>query len=161
MDQNIQRALWLGVSIMMFVAIVSTGLYLFNQGRVVAEVGGEQLDSVSEQLSLSKYAAFDNSKVAGSMLINTVKEYKNESGEFIIVVRTNYPTTTQYISTGTISKNVLSGTLKDKTRSIIDTEIQNMTDATSSDYINPHSEFMAQLVYDNNDVVKGIYAIQQ
>lgn len=161
MDQNIQKALWLGVGIMMFVAIVSTGLFLFNQGRNVAEAGGEQLDTVSEQLALSKYQAFDNDTVSGSMLINTVKEHKTSGGEFIIVVQTSYPSTTQYVSTGTVSSNVISGTLAEKTTSANDTDIQNLNDDTSSSYINPHGEFLAQLIYDSNGVVKGINAVQQ
>ncbi len=47
---------------MMFVAIVSTGLFLFNKGKSVAEVGGGQLDTVSEQLALSKYQSYDNKR---------------------------------------------------------------------------------------------------
>ena len=161
MDQNIQKALWLGVGIMMFVAIVSTGLFLFNKGKTVAEVGGGQLDTVSEQLAMSKFNSFDNEVVSGSMVINTIKEYKNEGGEFIIVVTTSYPSTTQYISTGSISSNTLTGTLTAKTRAATDTDIQNLNNDTTSTYINPHAEFMAQLIYDNNDVVKGIAIVQQ
>jgi uncharacterized membrane protein len=161
MDQNIQKALWLGVGIMMFVAIVSTGLFLLNKGKAVAEVGGSQLDVVSEQLAMSKYNSFDNEVVSGSMVINTIKEYKNAGGEFIVVVTTSYPSTTQYISTGSVSSNIVSGSLTEKVRTTTDTDIQNLNDDTSSTYINPHAEFMAQLIYDNNDVVKGIVAVQQ
>lgn len=161
MDQNIQKALWLGVGIMMFVAIVSTGLFLFNKGKTVAEVGGGQLDTVSEQLAMSKFNSFDNEVVSGSMVINTIKEYKNEGGEFIIVVTTSYPSTTQYISTGSISSNTLTGSLTGKSRTATDTDIQNLNNDTTSTYVNPHAEFMAQLIYDNNDVVKGIAIVQQ
>jgi hypothetical protein len=161
MDQNIQKALWLGVGIMMFVAIVSTGLFLFNKGKAVAEIGGGQLDTVSEQLAMSKYNSFDNEIISGSMVINTIKEYKNEGEEFIISVSTSYPSTTQYISTGTITSNIVSGTLTAKARTANDTDIQNLNDDTSSTYVNPHAEFMAQLIYDNNDVVKGIVVVQQ
>ncbi len=161
MDQNIQRALWLGVGIMMFVAVVSTGLFLFNQGRAVAEVGGEQLSVVSEQLSLAKYQAFDNEVVSGSMLINTIKEYKSSDGEFIILVNTSYPSNSQYISTGSVSANTLTSSLTGKTRASNDSDLQALNDETSTTYINPHGEFMAQLIYDSNDVVKGIVANQQ
>ncbi len=95
------------------------------------------------------------------MLINTIKEYKLEGGEFIIEVTTNYPSTVQYISSGTVTNNTLSGVLTGKTRVETDADIQSLKDETSSTYVNPHGEFMAQLIYDNNDVVKGIYAIQQ
>lgn len=161
MDQNIQKALWLGVGIMMFVAIVSTGLFLFNKGKAVAEAGGGQLDIVSEQLAMSKFNSFDNETVSGSMLINTVKEYKQKGGEFIIVITTNYPTTTQYISTGIVSSNIVSGALTGKSLVATDSDIQALNNDTASTYINPHAEFMAQLIYDNNGVVKGISAVQE
>lgn len=161
MDSNIQKALWLGVSIMMFVAIVSTGLFLFNKGKTVAEAGGEKLDNVSEQLSMVEYAAFDNEVVQGDLLANTIKQRKSTDGEFIVIVTTSYPSTTQYISTGSVSGGLLSGTLTAKTKAQQDTDLQNLKDETASTYINPHAKFMAQLIYDSNDVVRGIVAIQQ
>jgi len=161
MDQNIQKALWLGVSIMMFIAVVSTGLFLFNQGRTVAEVGGDQLENMTEQLANAKYQAFDNDVVSGSMLINTIKEYKSKSGEFLIVVNTSYPSNQDYISSGTVSGTILTSGLTKLSRTDIDNDIKNLNDTTSTSYINPHGEFLAQLIYDNNDVVKGILATQQ
>lgn len=161
MDQNIQKALWLGVSIMMFVAIVSTGLFLFNKGKTVAEAGGEKLDNVSEQLSMVEYAAFDNEVVQGDLLANTIKQRKSTDGEFIVIVTTSYPSTTQYISTGSVSSGTLTGTLTAKTKAQQDTDLQHLKDETASTYINPHAKFMAQLIYDANDVVRGIVAVQQ
>lgn len=161
MDQNIQKALWLGVSIMMFVAIVSTGLFLFNKGKTVAEAGGDKLDNVSEQLSMVEYAAFDNEVIQGDLLANTIKQRKSTDGEFIMIVTTSYPSTTQYISSGTVSAGTLSGTLAAKTKAQQDLDLQHLKDETYSTYINPHAKFMAQLIYDSNDVVRGIIAIQQ
>jgi hypothetical protein len=161
MDQNIQKALWLGVSIMMFVAIVSTGLFLFNKGKTVADAGGEQLDNVSEQLSMVEYTAFDNEVIKGDLLANTIKQRKSTEGEFIIVVTTSYPSTIQYISTGTVASGSLTGSLTAKTRAQQDSDLQNLKNETSASYINPHGKFMAQLIYDSNDVVRGIIAIQQ
>jgi len=161
MDQNIQKALWLGVSIMMFVAIVSTGLFLFNKGKTVAEAGGEKLDNVSEQLSMVEYAAYDNEVIQGDLLANTIKQRKSTDAEFIVIVTTSYPSTTQYISSGTVSSGLLSGTLSTKTKAQQDTDLQRLKDETSATYINPHAKFMAQLIYDSNDVVRGIIAVQQ
>ncbi|MBN2220971.1 MAG: hypothetical protein JW708_02115 [Vallitaleaceae bacterium] len=161
MDQNIQKALWIGVSIMMFVAIVSTGLFLFNKGKGVAESSGNKLDDMAMQLSMVEYEKYDNMVVSGSDLVNTIKNYKTRSGEFIVVIQTAYPSTTQYVSSGTVSSNVLSSTLTAKSKAAIDSDIQAALNETSSTYINPFGDFMTQLIYDANDVVKGIVAIQQ
>lgn len=161
MDQNIQKALWLGVGIMLFVAIVSVGLHLFNKGKEVANAGGEQLDSISEKLAMTEYEPFDNNVVKGDMLVNTIKQHKKDGGKIMIVVTTSRPSTTQYISTGGVSNNVLSGNLSGKTVSQTDSDIQQVIDETSNQYINPHGDFMCQLIYDSNDAVKGIVATQQ
>lgn len=161
MDQNIQKALWLGVGVMMFIAIVSTGMYLFDKGRNVAEASGEQIDSMSQQLSMVEYSAYDNKVIKGDVVRNAINQFKYESGEFIVVVSTSYPSTNQYISSGTVSSNVLSSSLTEKTRAEIDMEIQGAMDQTASNYINQYGEFLSQLIYDANDAVVGINIIQQ
>ena len=161
MDQNIQKALWLGVGIMMFIAIVSTGLFLFNKGKNLAEASGEQLDTMSEQLANIQYEKFDNMVVTGGDVLNAIKQYKQNSGSFIVEVHTNYPSSTQYISSGTISNNTLSGALSDKTKAQMDQDLQESKNTDASVYINPQGSFMTQLIYDGNDVVKGIIAKQQ
>lgn len=161
MDQNIQKALWLGVGVMMFIAIVSTGMFLFNKGRTVAETSGEQIDSMSKNLAMVEYTAYDNKVIKGDVVRNAINEFKYDSGKFIVVVSTSYPSTNQYISSGSISGNVLSSTLTEKTRATIDLEIQSVVDQTSSGYINQYGEFLSQLIYDSNDSVVGISIVQQ
>lgn len=161
MDQNIQKALWLGVGVMMFIAIVSTGLFLFNKGKNLADASGEHLDSMSEQLASIQYEKFDNMVVTGGDVLNAIKQHKPKSGSFIIEVHTNHPSSTQYISSGTISSNVLNGSLSEKTKAAMDEDLQQSKDVDASEYINPQGSFMTQLVYDKNDVVKGIVAKQQ
>lgn len=161
MDQNIQKALWLGVGVMMFIAVVTTGLFLFNKGRSVAEASSEQLDSMSQQLGMVEYTAYDNKKISGDAARSAVQQFKYDSGQFIIVVTTSYPSTTQYISLGTVNGNVLDSVLTDKSLADIDTDIQSMMDKTSDRYINPFGEFLSQLIYDGNDAVVGIRLIQQ
>mgnify|MGYP001180887385 FL=1 len=161
MDQNIQKALWLGVGIMMFIAIVSTGLFLFNKGKNLAEASGEQLDTMSEQLASIQYEKFDNMVVTGGDVLNAIKQYKQNSGSFIIEVNTSYPSSTQYISSGNISSNVISGSLSEKSKAEMDQDLQESKNIDSSMYINPQGSFMTQLIYDANDVVKGIVATQE
>lgn len=161
MDQNIQRALWLGVGIMMFAAIITTGLFIFNKGKSLADQSGEQLDATAEQLAAVETQKFDYEEVSGSDVLNLIQNKKHDTGEFIVLVTTSYPSSHQYVSSGTISDEVLSEALTEKDKDDLNDEFRDMKDESSEDYINPHGTFMTQLIYDKNDVVKGVIATQQ
>lgn len=152
MDQNIQKALWLGVGVLMFVGIVSIGVMLFGKGKAVAQAGGDELDNISQQLAMTMYESFDNTTVKGDMVVNFIKQHKSDGGKFIIVVK-NKKTTKEYISKGDADSMTKSADVND--------DIKQATDATSSTYINPHAEFDSILLYDENDVVKGVSVIQK
>lgn len=161
MDSNIQKALWLGVGILFFVAVVSTGIFLFGKGKTLAESSGDQLDSMSKQLSEVEYSSYDNCEISGSDVLNAIKKYKASGGEMIIVVKTSYPSTTQYISSGTVNTTVLSTALSGKTKTLTDQDIKDAGTKTTTTYINPLGSFYSQLIYDSNDAVKGITVVQQ
>lgn len=154
MDQNIQKALWLGVSILLFIGIVSTGLALFNKGRGVAEASSQQLDKVSKDLSESSFASYNNTKTSGADVLSAIKLYADQSGDFIVVVKTNSSNKT-YISGGSVSQNTVSS-LSALNRAAIDSQIKAANDSKNMAYINPIANFYAQLIYDKNEVIKGI-----
>lgn len=159
MDQNIQKALWLGVGILLFIGIVSTGLSLYNKGRGVAEASSRQLDNVSKDLAESSFAPYNNAKTSGADVISAIKLFSDQTGEIIISVKTK-TSTNNYVSSGSISNGTVSG-LSAMTRSAIDNQIKNANDSTGSSYINPTATFYAQLAYDKNDVIKGITFTQE
>lgn len=159
MDQNIQKALWLGVGILLFIGIVSTGLSLYNKGRSVAENSSQQLDKVSRDLAESIFAPYDNAKTSGADVISAIKRFTDQTGEIIISVKTKTGTAT-YVSSGSISGGVVSG-VSALSRSVIDGQIKNANDSKNSQYINPTATFYAQLAYDQNDVIKGISFTQE
>lgn len=159
MDQNIQKALWLGVGILLFIGIVSTGLSLYNKGRGVAEASSQQLDKVSKDLSESSFAPYNNAKTSGADVVSAIKLYADQTGDFIISVKTKTSSTT-YISGGSISNGTVSS-LSEMQRTAIDAQIKNANDSSHSYYINPTASFYAQLAYDQNDVIKGIVFTQE
>ena len=160
MDQNIQKALWLGVGILLFIGIVSTGLSLYNKGRGVAEASSQQLDKVSKDLAESSFAPYSNAKTSGADVLSAIKLYADQSGEFIISVKTK-ASTNVYVSGGSISTDNTVGDLSQKSRGDIDKQIKAANDSKNNAYINPTASFYAQLVYDKNEVIKGITFEQQ
>lgn len=152
MDQNIQKALWLGVGVLMFVGIVSIGVMLFGKGKAVAQAGGEELDNISQQLAMTMYESFDNTTVKGDMVVNFIKQHKSDGGKFTIKVK-NKKGSKDYISSGD------ADSLKKITD--VNEDIKQATDSTNSNYINPHAEFDSILLYDSNEVIKGVSVTQK
>ncbi len=153
MDGNIQRALWLGVSVLVFLAVVSIGMGMVQAGNNVAKEGQEKLNDIGASLSASEYASFDNAMVSGNDVISALNKYKHDSGEIQIQVTNKSGTKVNYISTG----NPAAGTLAESSLSSINTAIQNSQKKNStSSYINPFGDFYATLIYDGNEQVRGI-----
>ena len=158
MDGNIQKALWLGVSILLFIAVVMIGMSVFSSGQEMAAEGAAALDDTTRTLSNAQYGEYDNKEVSGSDVTSAINKYKLQSGEIQIAVTNNSSTRTTYVSSGTAS----AGTLSELTLAAINTSIRNSQDKNSTtDYINPYGEFYATLVYDGNDQIRGIEFIQQ
>lgn len=160
MDQNIQKALWLGVGILFFGAVVSIGLFMFGKGQSIAEASGQQLDVMAKQLGDIEYAGFDNEVVRGGDVINKIEQLKGNGGEVVVVVVTNSGTTT-YISTGSVTGTAMTGTLTKKTKAQNDSDIKLAKDVNSTQYINNSGKFYAQIIYDTNEAARGILFIQQ
>ncbi len=158
MDGNIQKALWLGVSILIFVAVVMIGMSVFTSGQEMAAEGAEQLDNTTRELSNAQYSMYDNKEVSGSDVISAINRYKQQSGEIQVVVTNNSGTTTTYVSSG----DPAAGTLGEIALGTINTSIQNAQDKSQTTlYINPYGEFYATLIYDVNDQVRGVDFDQQ
>lgn len=158
MDGNIQKALWLGVSIMLFIAVVMIGMSVFSSGQQMASEGAEALDNTTRVLSNSTYSMYDNKEVSGSDVISALNQYKQYSGDLQVMVTNNSGTTTPYVSSG----DPVDGSLTELTLADINTTIQTAQDKNQTDtYINPYGEFYATLIYDTNDTVRGVEFVQQ
>jgi hypothetical protein len=161
MDQNIQKALWLGVGILFFVSVVSIGIFLFSKGQAIAENSGKQIDEANSLIGEGEFKDYDNSVVQGSDVVNAINKYKSRRNEVVIVVKTKRSADYQYISTGSVSGTALSGELNAKNKSANDSDIKKANNKNDEHYINPYGEFYAQLIYDENGTIRGIYVDQQ
>ncbi len=158
MDGNIQKALWLGVSILLFIAVVMIGMSIFSSGQDMAVEGAAALDDTTRELSNAQFGMYDNKEVNGSDVTSAINRYKQQSGDIQIIVTNNSTTTTTYVSGGSPT----AGSLTELTLGTINTSIQNAQDKSQTNvYINPYGEFYATLVYDINNQVRGINFEQQ
>jgi len=156
MDGNIQKALWLGVSILMFVAVVMIGMSMFTSSQEMAAQGSESINKTSRQLSNAEYGMYDNKTVSGTDVTGAINNYQHDTTEIQISVTTLNGTNVNYISSGTVA-----GGLTAMTDAAVASQIQTAQDKTNAAYVNPYGEFYATLAYDANDVVRGINFAQQ
>ncbi len=85
--------------------------------------------------------------VTGGDVLNAIKQHKPKSGSFIIEVHTNHPSSTQYISNGTIRRMSLADRYLKRQKQLW-TRIATIQRCGCIRYINPQGSFMTQLVYD-------------
>ena len=157
MDQNIQKALWLGISILFFAAVVGIGMMMFSSAKEVTSAGQEQINSTAKTLSKQAFTEYDATEVSGDQVVSAIKQFEDKGGDVQITVTLKTGNTTNYISTGTAS----SGSLTGKTRAVMTTDKKNMSDISNNAYINPNGNFDAVLVYDSNDNIRGITFTQK
>lgn len=154
MDNNINKALWIGIGILFFVAVVSIGLSLLNQSTEIAQDQSRELSSIQQKLSDSKFSAYDNQTVSGSQVISAIKNFRDNKDVVSIQVKTK-KSTTVYLNSATFSAEAV--TLGSAASDLaIETSIKNARDEKNSNYINPVANFDAQIRKDANGVISGI-----
>ncbi len=182
MEGNISKALWLGVSILMFVAVVTIGVTLFNNMKNVGDTADNRIGSIANSLANESFRAYDGKQVRGDDVLSAISTFGGESGDVILLVRTLGAGTavaldpgtgsepqvsgfTQYVSdtTGSIEVQDKCSVLSSGGSELLDRVSRNLQDAARRDaensnltkYINPSGRFMAHLLYDNNQKIRG------
>jgi hypothetical protein len=190
MDGNISKALWLGVSILLFIAVVTIGITVFSSMKDVSNAANEKIGARVQNLTDTQFDAYNGKEVTGDKVISAISEFSGESGDIIILVATlganggsavnldpsnnTVPSLsyfTQYVSktSGTLSVKDKCVVLSVSSGNLLDKVSQNLQDAAKRDaenanltgkYINPSGKFIAHLIYDANNKIRGIIAAQ-
>lgn len=159
MDGNIGRALWIGIGVLFFIAVVSLGLALLDQGRDIAQEQSSQLADFQQRLSESAFSTYDNQEVAGTQVMSALRGFKDDSDVLAISVTTKKAHTI-YFNSATITQDAVTlGTAHSK--SIIDAAIKNARDNGHASYVNPLATFDARVLKDQNGVVAAITFVQK
>lgn len=154
MDNNITKALWIGVGVLFFIAVVSIGISLLNQSTEIAQEQAAELSNIQKRLSESKFSAYDNTTVTGSQVLSCIKNFRGEKDVVAIQVKTKKGTTV-YLNTASFSAD--SVTLgSGHSDSVIENAIKDARNESDSKYINPVGSFDAQVRKDSNGVICGI-----
>lgn len=182
MDGNISKALWLGVSILLFVAVVTIGITVFNGMKDVGDTANDRIGSITASLADEEFRAYDGKQVKGDDVLSAIGSYGGQSGNFIVLVRTLDAGAASNLDPATGSAPAISGfsqyvssttstlSIKDKcfvltagSGDLLALQSRNLQDAARREaensnlggYINPSGRFMSHLVYDENQKIRG------
>ncbi len=159
MDNNIGKALWIGIGILFFIAVVSLGLSMLDQGRGIAQQQSDNLSEVQQRLADAQFDIYDNQNVSGSQVLAAIKSFREMSDTFSIEVTTKKGTNTYLNSASFSGTTVTLGAAI--AEDAIETSIKNARDEAAAEFINPIAKFDAQIRKDSNNVVAGIVFVQE
>ncbi|MCQ2749408.1 MAG: hypothetical protein MJ246_05465 [Clostridia bacterium] len=131
MNENVQKSLVMGASILVTIGIISLGLMIFSQGSSLVKESSKNMVDLTQELASQKYIAYDNSIVSGSEVINAINTYAKNGV--------------------TVKCKTLSATAEKEY-----TTSYSNNDVTDKDYINANGMFESTLVANSNGVVQSI-----
>ncbi len=159
MDNNISKALWIGIGILFFIGVVSLGLSIFNKGKAVASHQNEALGDLERNLAEAEFDLYDNQSITGAEVLSAIKKYRDKAEQISVSVTTNKGSNIYLNSAKFTDDTVTLGNAK--TGSEIEKDIEEARKESSNNYINPVAKFDAKIRRDENNVIAGIIFTQE
>lgn len=190
MDGNLSKALWIGVSILLFIAVVTIGLSIFGGMKDASALANDRIGSITQNMSDDEFNMFDGEEVEGSDVTAAIDNFSGRSGEILVLVATlgsnggnpvnlnpdtntgvSISSYTRYVShtTGTLSVDNRCIILSGGGGSLLSSVSKTVREAARRDadnpnltslYINPSGKFISHLIYDTNLVIRGVIFAQ-
>lgn len=131
MNENVQKSLVMGASIMVTIGIISIGLMIFSQGSSLVKESSRNMLDLTDELASKRYIAYDNNIVSGSEVINAINTYAKDGVSVKVITTSNNAGKTY---TGVYANN----------------------DVDDKDYINSNGMFESTLKTNENGVITVI-----
>jgi len=164
--ENIASFLKTTISILITLAIISAGIFLWNKTMPVLELANNQASIQAMELADQQYSAYDNQLVSGSQLNTAYRRYSNHDVFVLYVQKNNNGTRTNFgirpSGSGPCRDlDFTTGNLKTGTLATCSVDEEDIQSYSGTYYVPPQSKFKAILVRDLNDSVIGIYFKEQ
>ena len=131
MNENVQKSLVMGASIMVTIGIISIGLMIFGQGSSLVKASSKNIVDLTQELNGKRYVAYEDTVMSGSEVVNAINTYTKK--QLKIEVKTAEASDScTYVSAYTNE------------------------DVDDENYINVLGTFESDLIVNENGVVNGI-----
>ncbi len=131
MNENVQKSLVMGASIMVTIGIISIGLMIFGQGSSLVKASSKNIVDLTEELNGKRYIAYEDTVMSGSEVVNAINTYTKK--QLKIEVKTS-----------------------ESADACTYTSSYTNNDVNDEDYINVLGTFESDLIVNENGVVNGI-----
>lgn len=135
---NVTSIIKLGAAVLITVAAIAIAVALFGQGQEITRGAEGDLKGLNQVMTSNKYAAYNNTDVSGSMVINSIRMY-GEQGTVTVNVKTTAGASVAYTPGQKYS----------------------ITNIADNNYINPTGTFGAQLTTNANGIITAITFTQK
>ncbi|MEK3963432.1 MULTISPECIES: hypothetical protein [Paenibacillus] len=166
--ENIASFLKTTISILITLAIISSGLFLWGKTQPVVELANSQAAAQARELSEQQYSAFDNQIVSGSQILTAYRRYESQQG-FCLYVEKPYANGQNEVERrfsmnpsgeGYCRAFDYSGAkFKEGSESGVDEE--EISNASGQYYISPQARYRARLIKDNNERIAAIFFVAE
>lgn len=162
--ENIASFLKTTISILITLAIISSGLFLWGKTQPVVELANSQAAAQARALSEQQYSAFDNQLVSGSQILTAYRRYESQPG-FCLYVQRPYVYGQEAYREFSMNPSdegscrnfdYSSGEFKEGS-GYSNVDDKDISDASDPRYISPQSRYRAKLIKDKNERIAAIY----
>ncbi len=136
------KFLLLAATVIVICVLIAAGFMMVKNGQSSVSGGVNQFNEMASDYADVNLAGYDGGVVLGSEVVNLLRKAQDEKYDFDITVETKANETVEY------SK-------KDSPTPKIE------TDTTANNYINPHGQFLGEVVKNDNGIVTSVNFSQQ
>lgn len=147
--ENSLKGLMLAAGTIITCVVISLGFFISRQAKSTAATGTNQIGKLNNEFAESDKMIYDGCDISGTEVISVLKKFKGSDTN--ICVET--PKIVEFY--GNVF-DVHSGELYGDSRADYDLFTQNDSDY----YINPYATFNGKVVRDINNVIVGIFFLQ-
>ncbi|PLR70525.1 hypothetical protein [Bacillus sp. UMB0728] len=152
MKESTSTALMFGAALFLVLALIGIAVNVFSPATDAAKTATTDFSAATTELKDQKYLIFDNTTISGSQVVNALRKFQQDgsAGNIGIRVKTGRGNDSWYYNS--VSTNGDSITQAGNPT--------NVSNATSSEYINPSGMFKATIIRDSNQVIRAIEFVQ-
>jgi hypothetical protein len=168
--ENIASFLKTTISILITLAIISSGLFLWGKTQPVVELANSQAAAQAKELSEQQYSAFDNQIVSGSQILTAYRRYESQQGFCLYVERPSVYGQDETYRRFSMNPNgegycrafdYSGASFKDGTDDSRGVDEEEISDASGRYYISPQARYRAKLIKDKNERIAAIYFVAE
>ncbi len=148
--ENSLKGLILAAGTVITCIVIGLGFYIAREAQDTASSGAGQIGRLNAELQESDKVMYDGLAVSGSEVLHVINRFASE--DLGILVETK-KSTTCYGMTLSEDRKSLEGESS--------AEVKDAWQVTSNTYINPNSQFIGEVLRDENETIVGIRFVQQ